>query len=121
MNTIITTTSLPLMISSGATLSIFLSILIIITVSELVSLFVFSGVAHKRYREVLVKKYIAEGSWHSYDILSNLGFGYISKPVFSLFFKWYIDDYGLIPRWSEESKMLDAAHKAYLDRNFTKK
>lgn len=40
---------------------------------------------------------------------------------FNPFFKWYINNVGLIPRWSKLSEKLDSMQRAYVKQNQSKK
>lgn len=60
-------------------------------------------------------KYLSQTRLNQFgtDMLVNLP-KYVSKNSFSILARWHVEDYGVIPRWSKWSKVLDARHKELL-------
>lgn len=73
---------------------------------------VFGGIVPEKDIEIYLNKYLSNSILNPYNdsMFSDMP-KYISAGGASILSRWYIEDYGMIFRWSKCSKVLDARHK----------
>ena len=87
---------------------------IIFFIPEVTTLQVYGTWIKEKHLNIFFNKHLQE--YKDESVSEKMFHGEISKPYIaktaaSWSVRWYVSDYGTIPRWSKWSKRLDAIHK----------
>jgi len=84
----------------------------VLLMSSLPSLMIYGKPISEKTLDIFFRMSLLKYKLNKFNTSMFYGFNlpYISSISFCIFAKWYVDDYGTIPRWSKWHKIINERH-----------